>query len=221
MTRYHLVKILLALVVKIVARVEVKGLEHIPRNKAFILAVNHLTLLEPPVLFVIIPLKRVTVFVGERWAGHPFIGWILRSADAIFVNREAVFDRQAIKAALAALKAGVIVGMAPEGKRSQTGGLIRAKAGVAYLAHKADVPVLPVGISGQKDFARTLKRLRRLHLRVNIGQLIYLPPLVGADKGDYFQKCADEIMVTIAHLIDPELRGVYASLTNCSNFKTD
>jgi 1-acyl-sn-glycerol-3-phosphate acyltransferase len=221
MTRYQFTKLVLTAAIKIIARVEIKGLENVPKHIPFILAVNHLSLLEPPVLFVIMPVKKITVLVGEKWAKHWLFNWILGSVNAIFVDRQALFDRRAVKAVLGALKSGLIVGMAPEGMRSRVGGMIRAKPGIAYLAYKADVPVLPVGISGQKDCLQKLKRLKRLCLRVHIGELIDPPLISEANKGEQFQQYADEIMVAIARLIDSDIRGVYASFVNCSNFEAD
>lgn len=217
MDKYRFLKIILTVIIRLLTKTEVRGTENIPQDIPFILAVNHLTILEPPVLFVVLPVKRVTVLVARKWEKHPLIGWLIRSVDGIFVNRDGI-DRQALKAALNVLKSGGILGMAPEGTRSRTGGLIRAKAGIAYLATKANVLVLPIGISGQKNFVLKFKRLRRLHLLVNIGKPICLSPVTSPNHGEQLQKYADEIMVAIARLNEPELRGVYTAAAETTPF---
>ncbi|NIP24175.1 MAG: 1-acyl-sn-glycerol-3-phosphate acyltransferase [Phycisphaerae bacterium] len=210
MNKYRFLKIIFTVIIRLLTKTEVRGTEYIPQDIPFILAVNHLTILESPVLFVVLPVKQVTVLVARKWEKHLLNGWLIKSVEGIFVNRDEI-DRQALQAALDVLKAGGILGMAPEGTRSRTDGLIRAKAGIAYLATKANVPVLPIGISGQKDFMQKFKRLRRPHLLVNIGEPICLPSVIGPNRGRRLQKYADEIMVAIARLIEPELRGVYAA----------
>ncbi len=207
---YPFLRLIFKFIVRALARVEVQGVENIPPRGPFILAVNHLTILEPPVLFVALPIERVTVFAADKWADVFFIGWLLRRVDAIFVNRGEV-DRRALRAALNVLRNGGVLGIAPEGTRSRTGGMIRAKPGIAYLATLANVPILPVGMSGQLHFGQRWRRLRRLHLRIRVGSLIHLPPVTGPDRMAQLQACADRVMVAIARLIDPELRGVYAS----------
>jgi len=194
----------------------VKGLENVPAKGPYILAVNHLTVFEPPVLLAVMPIKRITVFVGDTWKDRPIIGWLLQAFEGIFVNRGRI-DRQALRAALDTLKNEGVLGIAPEGTRSRAGGLIRAKAGIAYIATKANVPILPVGISGQLGAIEKLKRLHRPHLQVNIGQLVHLPALSGGNRGEQLQKYADEVMTAIARLIDPDLRGVYATAVEVTN----
>ncbi|RME51057.1 MAG: 1-acyl-sn-glycerol-3-phosphate acyltransferase [Caldilineae bacterium] len=207
---YPVLRLIFKFIVWILARVEVQGVEHIPPRGPFILAVNHLTILEPPVLFVALPIKRVTVFAADKWEHVFFIGWLLRRVGAIFVNRGEV-DRRALRAALKVLRSGGVLGIAPEGTRSKTGGLIRAKPGIAYLASLTNAPILPVGMSGQLHFSQQWRRLRRLHLRIRVGPLIHLPPVTGPDRMAQLQAHADRVMVAIARLVDPELRGIYAS----------
>ncbi len=210
MTKYRFIRLIFKLIFKIIAKIKVSGLEHFPREGAFILAINHLALIDPVILLAVLPPRKMTVLVARKWEKSFFVGWLVRSVGGIFIHRGEV-DRHALQEALKALKSGAALGLAPEGTRSRTGGLQRAKAGVAYLATKANVPVLPIGISGQQGFAKTLLHLRRLKIHVNIGELIYLPPVSGKDKMAQLQAYADEIMIAIAKLIEPELRGVYAT----------
>jgi len=209
--RYRFLKITFTLLFKLIAKIDVTGLENVPPRGPFLMAINHLALIDTPILLVAMPVKKINAFAAYKWKNSFFVGWILKSAaNTIFVHRGEV-DRVALKAAVAVLKRGEILGIAPEGTRSHTGGLMRAKPGIAYLATKANAPILPVGISGQQNIIDTLLHFKRLHIRMNIGRLIYLPPPTGRDKMTRLQACADQVMVAIAALIDPELRGEYAA----------
>lgn len=217
MIKYNILRIIFTLIMKTLFKFEVQGTKNVPSKGPYILAVNHLTIVEPPALLAVMPIKRITVFIAEKWRDVPVIGWLIVQFEGIVVDRDNI-DRQALKAALTALRNGGVLGIAPEGTRSKTGGLIRAKSGIAFIATRAKVPILPVGISGQIGFEAKLKRLQRPHIRVNIGELVHLPDLKQEnssnqpkiDRGERLQQLADEVMIAIARLIDPEIRGVYA-----------
>ncbi len=209
MEKYRLLQIVFDKIFKIIAKIRVSGMEHFPQDGAFILAINHLALIDPVVLLAALPPRKITVFVAKKWEHQFFVGWLVRTAGGIFVHRGEV-DRMALLAALRALKADGILGLAPEGTRSRTGGLQYAKAGVAYLATKANVPILPIGISGQLGLVKNLLHFHRLRIHINIGELIYLPPVSGKERMAQLQEYADQVMIAIGKLVDPELRGVYA-----------
>lgn len=200
------------------AKIEITGWENIPATGPLIIAVNHLTVIEPPLIYALMPFKKMTALVADKWDKIFLIGPLMRSLDSIFVNREQI-DRHAIQAMIKVLKGGGVLGMAPEGTRSRTGGLIQAKPGVAYVATKTNTPVLPIGISGQRNWQQQLKRLKRVHLRVNIGELIYLPIRTGVNKTAYLQACVDTLMIDLARLIEPELRGFYAPYVEEKRFE--
>lgn len=209
--RYQFLKIAFTVLFKLIAKIDVIGVENVPPHGPFLMAVNHLALIDTPILLVAMPIQKINAFAAYKWKDNFIVGGILKSAaNTIFVHRGEI-DRAALKAAIAVLKQGEILGIAPEGTRSDTGVLMKAKPGIAYLATKANVPILPVGISGQQNFVDKLFHFKRLRIRMNIGQLIYLPSPTGSDKMAQLQACADQVMVAIAKLIDPELRGVYAA----------
>lgn len=206
---YRCVHWLARLLATLFLRLEVTGREHVPEQGPFILATNHLHILDPPLAYAAIPYRHVTVLAAEKWEESFPIGPFLKSMGAIFVQRGEV-DRQALNAVLAVLEAGGIVGMAPEGTRSPVGTMQRGKPGLAYLATKAGVPILPLGISGHLHMFEDWRRLRRPRVRVRIGPLIALPPVTGRQKNQQLEALTEEIMVALARLVDPELRGVYA-----------
>jgi 1-acyl-sn-glycerol-3-phosphate acyltransferase len=110
------------------------------------------------------------------------------------------------------LQAGGVLTMAPEGTRSESGMLQEAHWGAAFLAAKAGVPVVPVGVVGTYDklVVERLKRFKRLQVQVRIGKTYTLPPLKPGDREAQLQQYTDEIMCQIAALLPEELRGFYA-----------
>jgi 1-acyl-sn-glycerol-3-phosphate acyltransferase len=115
----------------------------------------------------------------------------------------------AMKAALAMLKSGRRLGVAPEGTRSPTGALQRGKPGAAYLADRTQVPIIPMAMWGTETVMRHWLRLRRPAVVCRIGPPFTLPR-DGRAKGARLDEFTDEIMCTLAALLPPEYRGVYA-----------
>jgi 1-acyl-sn-glycerol-3-phosphate acyltransferase len=199
-------------VVKVIAnalcRVEIEGRSNVPEQGPFIMASNHLHLFDPPLILIATPYRRIIALAADKWSKVWPVSWLLKSMGAIFVRRGEV-DREALNKCLAVLNAGGIIGLAPEGTRSRTGTMQRGKPGIAYLATKADVPILPVGVSGQNQIFSEWKRLHRPHVVVRIGEPFKLEPVFGRNKGEQLQAGSDEVMRRIAGLVHEELRGVY------------
>ncbi len=172
------------------------------------MASNHLHFFDPPLVLAALPYCEITVLAAEKWAEIWPVNWLLKSIGAIFVHRGEV-DREALNKCLAVLEEDGILGLAPEGTRSRTGTMQRAKPGVAYLATKADVPVLPIGVSGQNQIFAEWKRLRRPRIVVRFGRVFTLQPVHGRQKGEQLQERSDEVMRSIAALVNEDLRGVY------------
>jgi 1-acyl-sn-glycerol-3-phosphate acyltransferase len=189
-------------------KVEIEGTAKVPARGPFIVASNHLHLFDPPLVLVGIPYHEITVLAAEKWAETWPISWLLKSVGAIFVRRGEV-DREALNRCLAVLRSGGVIGLAPEGTRSRSGTMQRGKPGVAYLATKVHVPIVPVGVSGQNQIFSEWKRLRRPHIAVRIGDPIWLEPLRGRNKSEQLQAHSDRVMRHIAALVHEDLRGVY------------
>lgn len=120
---------------------------HVPRVGGAILACNHQSYLDPPLVGCTI-LPRTAHFMARRSLfSNSFFGSIIRAYDAFPVDRDAA-DLGAIRHAMRLLRAGEIVMLFPEGTRTRTGRLGEAKAGVAMIAERAGVPVVPVLIEG-------------------------------------------------------------------------
>ena len=87
--------------------------------------------------------------------------------------------------------------------------LIQGKPGGAYLADRAKVPLIPMAITGTEDIAANWKWLRRPKVHCRIGPAFTLPG-DGRAKGPRLDEFTDQIMCTLAAMLPPEYRGVYA-----------
>jgi 1-acyl-sn-glycerol-3-phosphate acyltransferase len=119
-------------------------------------------------------------------------------------------DREALAQAEAALRAGYPLAMAPEGTRSKTGALMKARAGVAFLATRLDVPVVPVAMQGTERLKQNVLRLRRTDLSLTIGRPFRLAPVAGRGRSRQLDERTDVIMAHIAHLLPERYWGEYA-----------
>lgn len=197
------------LLFKLLARVEGIGLENIPTEGGHILAINHLSILDPPLAFTLVERDKVTGLATDKYKYNLFLSMVIKIVNGIWINREEA-DFHALREARNYLRAGWLLGIAPEGTRSNTGALMRAKTGVAYLADKAKVPVIPVAISGTENAIRQLFRLHRPRLRIQFAKPFVLPLVKRQHRDQSLQRNTDEIMCRIAAMLPATYRGVYA-----------
>jgi 1-acyl-sn-glycerol-3-phosphate acyltransferase len=208
---YRLVRGIVRSLLHLLARFEVVGLEHVPEEGPYLLITNHLHWLDPPVIMAEYP-YRVHVLAAEKWEVHWLLGPLMRSMDAIFVRRGEV-DRKALRKALAVLKGGGVLGLAPEGTRSKTGAMQRGRSGAAYMAYRAGVKLVPVVTSGQEKVFSSLWRFRRARVRVAFGAPLEPPPVTGKASAAQVHAFAEEIMYHLAAMLPPEYRGVYSDVS--------
>jgi 1-acyl-sn-glycerol-3-phosphate acyltransferase len=147
-------------------RIEVEGLEKVPRDGPVIIACNHLSLSDPPALLSHVALiRRVNVMAKKELFTIPVIGYFIKRWGAIPVDRKREGgDLGALRASISVLKKGGLLAIFPEGTRAQ-GRKLPAKAGVALLAHKAGAPVLTARIFNSDNFAKLGK------IRIKFGSL--------------------------------------------------
>lgn len=195
---------------RLLARLEVEGLEHIPEQGPYLLVINHLHWLDAPMMMAIFP-HRAYVFAGEKWAVNPVLGPLFRSLDAIFVHRGEV-DRQALRQALAVLEGGGILGLAPEGTRSKTGAMQQGRSGAAFMAFRTGVKLVPAVAWGQEKVFPSLRRLRRARVHVVFGPPFEPPAVAGKVGPAEIHQFTAEIMYRLAAMLPAEYRGVYADV---------
>lgn len=198
--------------IDLIARVEIRGRENVPQEGAFIMATNHLGMLDATMLFYAIDRWDVFIPVAEKWERSAFLRWIGRYLNFVFIDRFNS-DLKAMRKIIRLMESGHILVMAPEGTRSRVGSLIEGKPGVSYLAAKLDRPILPVGLAGTEDKSviDNLKHFRRSSIVLTAGKVFSLASLPVKDRDQHLKRDTDEIMCRIAVLIPEKNRGVYAN----------
>lgn len=140
---YKVARAIVWVLIKILFKIEIKGLENIPEDGGFILASNHRSLPDPA--FIAVKLKPRVYFMAKKelfW--WPF-SVIIRALGAFPVKR-GEGDHGAMDTATNIMRSGKILGIFPEGTRSKSGEPLRPKSGVAIIAKETKADVLPVGI---------------------------------------------------------------------------
>ena len=204
-----LLRSIVRLLFKLLSQLDVQGLENIPPTGPGILAANHLGRLDSPLLFSLVERTDITSLVADKYQNYLLLRPLVNAVHGIWINREQA-DFRALRLAKEYLESGGMLGIAPEGTRSRSGALMPAKTGVAYLAGRAGVIIVPAGIWGTETAIAQLCRLRRPLIHVRIGQPFHLPPMERGERSASLQKNTDEIMCHIAALLPPAYRGVYS-----------
>jgi 1-acyl-sn-glycerol-3-phosphate acyltransferase len=192
------------------SRVLVTGKENIPKSGAYIIAFNHVSLFEAPLIVAFWSKEVEAAGAADLWE-RPGIAILVSLYGGIRVHR-GEYDRELIKDVIHVLKSGTPVIVAPEGTRSHCPGMQKAHPGISYIADLANVPIIPVGIVGStEDFLTNAIKLKRPNIEMHIGEPFKLPPLVGkgAQLRQARQKNADLVMQKIALLLPPNYQGYY------------
>jgi 1-acyl-sn-glycerol-3-phosphate acyltransferase len=149
-------------------RIDVRGIERLPKSGPVVLAVNHRDFLDGPLLFGY--LGRPVSFLVKTEAYTPRAAPFLETTGQIPVVRTRL-DIGAVRTALRLLEAGGVVGVFPEGTRGD--GFVRtAKPGVGYLALRTGAVVVPVACHGTDSLKH--RRLRRPEVHIVVGEPIEL-----------------------------------------------
>jgi len=202
---FRATQIAIAGALHLMANVKPHRMELCPASGPVVLASNHLSYFDIPLIGAWAP--RTTLFFSKsevrRW---PVIGWIGATYGTIFVRR-GESDRQAIRDALAALAAGQMVGVFPEGHRSHGMGLLEAQPGVALIAQRSGALVWPVAVAGSEYF---FKRPRP-EVTLTGGEPFDAVEAARSVYGEHpsHQQITETIMRRIAALLPESYRGRY------------
>jgi 1-acyl-sn-glycerol-3-phosphate acyltransferase len=193
------------------AKVTITGKKNIPYGKPYMVAINHVSLFEPPFVAAFWPEMVEGMGASDIWqkrGQNILVDWY----GGIKVHR-GEYDRKMIDMVVNVLDSGYPLLIAPEGGRTHTPGMRRAMAGIAFILERTKVPVVPVGVVGTTDdFAKKAFSFKRPSLEMHIGQPFQLPPIEGSgqDRREARQRNADRVMEHIAALLPLDYRGVYA-----------
>ncbi len=176
---YRFCRFILICLFKLLFHLKVTGHENIPRSGPVIIAANHASFLDPPLIGV--ALKRDVYFLAREslfkiWG----FGWLIRKTHAFPIKR-GVFDTAGLRTVFNLLSSEKVLLLFPEGTRSWDGSLQEPHAGVGMIAYKMKVPVVPVLITGSYSaWSRSSKMIKIVPVSVRFGRPIPL--------GDYFIK---------------------------------
>jgi 1-acyl-sn-glycerol-3-phosphate acyltransferase len=191
----------------------IEGLENVPKHGGALVISNHLHNSDPILLVAAYPRPLLWMAKKEVFS-VPVIGWIADCAGAFPVDRGTA-DRQALRNAERLLEEGYLVGIFPEGTRSTTGGLKDVFPGVAMIASRSAVPIIPTAIfgterlplNGHKGSKRGTGRYR---VTVRMGKPFHLPAREPGDPRMSMSDLTDFMMLHIAELLPEQYRGIYA-----------
>lgn len=172
------------------------GAERVPAAGGVIVASNHVSYLDPPVVGVFLPRNVRFLAKSELFRSRAFGGYIA-SLGAVPVRR-AELDRAVLRAVRAILEGGDALLLFPEGTRSRDGRLGAARPGVAIFARESGAPVLPLHVQGT---ARWWRGAGRRPLTLTFGTPL-APPPPGA-RGEELAAYAARVMDAIASLAPP------------------
>lgn len=201
------VKSWVRLVIWLVARSDVKGLENVPKTGACILVSNHMNIAEPPLISAHFP-RRIVWMAKKELFDTPVLGLMYVLSGQIPVKRFSA-DMKALRLARRALQRGHVLGLFPEGTRSRNARLGRAEPGSALIALRSGVPIVPCAVWGTEEFKIPRDFLRITRVSMRVGKPFMLPTNKRPTKED-IANGSDEIMSRIAELLPPSYRGEYA-----------
>ncbi len=156
---YRFCRLICRVALRSFTRLRTWGMENVPADGGLIMACNHQSYLDPPLVCCMLARESRYLARSTLFAFSP-LGWLLRSVGAMPLGR-GESDRSALRRAEAVLRAGWLLTLFPEGTRTSDGGLQRLKPGVASLAMRAGVAVMPVYIHGAFEVWPRTGRLPR------------------------------------------------------------
>ena len=202
---YRISWLLLNFIERCVFGFRVTGRGRIPRSGAVIIAYNHISYCDPPVVGSGVP-REVYFLAKEELFKNPAFGWLIRQYNAIPLKRS-IGDVGALRKAVHLLKQGKAVLMFPEGTRSLSGRLLKPKPGVGMIASMTSAPVVPAYVTGSNRLGSALAR--RTRMAVRFGEPVLPAPKQRAGTGpsggrDEYLKLSEEVMKRIADLAAEE-----------------
>ncbi|MGW7260944.1 lysophospholipid acyltransferase family protein [Streptomyces sp. NPDC054834] len=217
---YRLLKyVLLGPLLRLVFRPRIEGLEHVPSSGAAIVAGNHLSFADHFLMPAILK-RRITFLAKAEYFTGPGVkgrltAFFFRSAGQIPVDRSGKDAGQAaIREGLGVLRKGELLGIYPEGTRSHDGRLYKGKVGVAVMALRAGVPVVPCAMIGTFEAQPPGRVVPRVHpIAIRFGKPLDFSRYEGMENEKAILRAVtDEIMYAILSLSEQEYVDQYAAV---------
>ena len=204
-----LFKILSKILVSLCLRLDKYGLENFPDQGPALIVGNHLGDADLIVGFANSPAENVEVIAKSELSEIPILGKLLDIYGVIWIHRGQP-DRKALRSVLVGLNEGRIIAIAPEGRESLTGSMEEGTNGAAYIALKADVPIIPVTLTGTENSQvySNLKRFRKTDTSITVGEQFRLQKI--SNQRESVKTGTDTIMRILANQLPLSYRGEYS-----------
>jgi len=196
-------KTLVWVVGKLAFRLRIEGREHEPAQGPFIVAANHVSALDPPLVGTSLH-HRGSYMGKQELFTVPILGPLLRSI-GVFPVRRGEADHRAIRTALEVLASGGVLVMFPEGTRSADGRLQKPEPGAALIALRTGVTVLPVAVVGSyRILPRGTRWPRFQQITIRMGPPLTVPRSDGRIDRRALEEWGIQIIAAIERLLPPE-----------------
>ena len=185
-----------------------ENLHVVPQTGPLILAVNHMSRIDFPLLCATDYRMDWTAFVAKEYKRWKWFANIADGTGMIWIDRSKA-DFGAVKKALDWLKKGGMFVLAPEGTRSRKKQLLEGKAGIVMIAARAGVPVCTGSITGTENYMRSFLRFRKPRITVRFSPPVLLPQIDPERRDESLRESTDEVMCRLAAMLPEKYHGFY------------
>lgn len=195
---YRLICLLIRNFARLFFGLSIQGVENVPGQGRLLIAANHQSYLDPPLVGSCIP-REIFYLAKVELFRKPLLGPLIRHLNSIPINR-AGQDLESLRRAAQVLQNDGALLIFPEGTRSRTGQFLKPTRGLGFLAKQADAPVLPVYVHGTRG---CWKRIFRRHaIKVVFGEPLQISSfnVEHQSASQAYQSIADRVMQEIAAL---------------------
>jgi 1-acyl-sn-glycerol-3-phosphate acyltransferase len=192
---------------------KVSGTEKVLTQGPLIICPNHIGTIDPPLVPAFVPRGDTWSMAKSEYFRNPVINWLFTSYHAFPVVRHTA-DRAALRRAFDLLNAGNALIIYPEGTRIDSGVLARPEPGPGFIAQRCACPVLPVALTGTAEcLPKGAKWPHRVPVTVTFGApFVVLQRRATDDSRVSHEEAAEAIMLAIAELLPPDMRGEFSDL---------
>jgi 1-acyl-sn-glycerol-3-phosphate acyltransferase len=200
---YRVVHLIVARGSALVYRARIRGREKLPRTGGYVLAPSHRSMMDIPFLAAVTP-RRVRFMGKVQVFKIPVVGTLFRWLGGFPVQRDGT-DRKAVRDSIEILQGGEPLVVYPEGTRQHGAAIQPLQPGAAYLAIRAGVPIVPVGIAGSEEIFRSHgTKVPHFHrVGIVVGEPIHPPPLTsGVVKREVVNEMTDALAKELQQVLD-------------------
>ena len=204
-----LVNALFRILFRVFFRLNLEVFEQVPTSGPYIIIINHPSVFEGPLMYTFLQPRRIVALAKKNIWSRKSVGWIMRLWRAIPVD-DFGLSRESMEKCFSVLDQGHFLALAPEGVKTNTGNLQQGKPGMAYIAFKKQVPIIPLATIGFENFGHYFKRLRRTPVTIVVGKPFEIIQKDGRLSPNMRQELVDEMMMRLAMLMPRTNWGHYS-----------